>query len=155
MKKFLDNTFEEFNDHWDDYKPKVEAALLDFEDGVDELINLFHENVARKPNSRQFNRAVFDALIYFHSQRGVRKALRSKSSDVRKAYQDLFAPTSEFLGAVESDTAGAPNTLARLSIWAKSLSRIAGHTFSPPKIPTASPARPKVRSRARKSRLRR
>jgi hypothetical protein len=145
MKEFLDDTFQEFNDHWEDYKPKIEAAVLDFEHGVNDLLNLFHEKIARKPNSRQFNRAVFDALIYFHSQSRVRNALRSKSSDVKKAYEDLFSPNSGFLKAVESDTAGAPNTSARLRTWAKSLSRVAGQTFSAPNIPTASPAQPTVR----------
>jgi hypothetical protein len=148
MKEFLDDTFEEFNDRWGYYKPKIEAALVEFEKGVDELLSLFHEKVARKPSSRQFNRAVFDALIYFHSQPRVRNAIRSKSSDVKKAYQDLFSPNSGFLKAVESDTAGAPNTSARLRLWAKSLSRIAGQTFSSPNIPTASPAQPRVRSKA-------
>jgi len=147
MKKFLDEAFEEFNTRWDFYKSKVEAAQLDFEKGVVELISVFDDNVARKPDSRQFNRAIFDALIFFHSQPRVRKALRSKKSSVRKAYQDLFSSESGFLKAVESDTAGAPNTSARLDIWAKSLSHIAGQTFSSPNIPTAPREPTKVRSK--------
>jgi len=130
MKKFLDDTFEEFNSRWDYYKSKIGTALSDFEKGVTELLSVFDENVARKPDSRQFNRAIFDALIFFHSQPRVRNALRPKRGKVRRAYQDLFSSESGFLKAVESDTAGAPNTSARLDIWAKNLSRIAGQTFS-------------------------
>lgn len=141
MKKFLDDTFEEFNTHWLEYKPKIEAAVADFEKGINELLEIFSEDVARKPGSRQFNRAVFDALIFFHSQERVRNALSSKSTDLKQAYQDLFSTDSGFLKAVESDTAGAPNTKARLSIWAETISRIAQHTFNPPDVPITSSER--------------
>jgi len=103
--------------------------------------------VARKPTSRQFNRAIFDALIFFHSQTRVRRALRLKRVRLKNAYQELFSPDSGFLKAVESDTAGAPNTSARLRIWAETLSRIARQNFIAPKIPHASIEKPKTRGR--------
>ena len=137
MKKYLDNTFEAFNARWSTYKPRVDAAQSQFEKGVEELLKVFGEGVARKPTSVHFNRAIFDALIYFYSQPTIRQALRSKRARVKRAYRELFAPESKFLKAVESDTAGAPNTSARLRIWGETLSRIAGQTFSVPKIPVA------------------
>jgi hypothetical protein len=137
MKAFLDDTFEEFNSKWGKFKPRVEAAVADFERGTEALIRVFDEEVARKPDSRQFNRAIFDALIYFHSQKEVRLALKGKRVKIKRAYQGLFGPGSEFLEAVESDTAGAPNTAARLSVWAKALSRTAGKPIRAPKIPTS------------------
>jgi hypothetical protein len=142
MKKFLDNTFDTFNKEWSHYTAKVEAAKGDFEKGVTELIKVFGDNVARKPTSPQFNRAIFDAMIFFYSQSSVRSALRSKRPQVLKAYEKLFVTGSPFLKAVESDTAGAPNTLARLRIWGSELSRIAGQTFNVPKIPIAAAKKP-------------
>lgn len=124
MKQFLDDTFEKFNAGWEQHKPKVEAAQKEFEKGVEELIKVFGDDVARKPESPQFNRAIFDALIFYHSQARVRQALRLKRASLRKAYKQLFAPGSDFLKAVESDTAGAPNTGARLRIWGRAVSRI-------------------------------
>ncbi len=149
MKAFLDNTFEAFNANWDSYKPQIETAKSDFESGVEELLRVFGDQLARKPTSAQFNRAIFDALIFFHSQPRVRNALHSKneSARVKKAYEELFSPDSGFVKAVESDTAGAPNTSARLRIWGEALSRIAGKTFNSPKIPVASPDRPKRRAK--------
>ena len=144
MKRFLDNTFGEFNSNWTQHEPRVALALADFEKGVTELLAVFEGNVARKPTSNQFNRAIFDSLIYFHSQARVRTALRSKRARAKKAYQDLFTANSGFLKAVESDTAGAPNTSARLRIWAESLSRVAGQTFGAPSIPLASPPKQQV-----------
>src|SRR6185503_4698091 len=145
MKLFLDDTFDKFNGNWNHYKPLVVAAQKDFESGVDELIKVFQEAVARKPTSPQFNRAIFDALIFFHSQQTVRNAVKTKGANLRKAYQQLFDTDSGFLKAVESDTAGSPNTAARLNIWGKALSKIADRSFSVPKIPLAAPKRPKSR----------
>jgi hypothetical protein len=136
MKVFLDSAFDAFNQKWGEYEAKVNVAKDDFEKGVTELIKVFGDKVARKPTSPQFNRAIFDALIYFYSQSTVRSALSSKRSQVKKAYDKLFAGGSKFLTAIESDTAGAPNTSARLSIWAAELSHIAGQTFKAPAIPT-------------------
>jgi hypothetical protein len=155
MKLFLDATFEEFNSRWTYYKPLVEAARANFETGVDELIRIFGEDVARKPTSPQFNRAIFDALIFFHSQPSIQTALRSKATAVRRAYEALFTRNSGFLKAVESDTAGAPNTLARLRIWARALSSIAGHSVNVPKIPLASSKRkPRARTAAKTAKKR-
>jgi hypothetical protein len=129
MKQFLDDAFDRFNTEWLQYKGEIEAATSDFESGVEDLLKVFGDDVARKPGSPQFNRAVFDALIFYHSQARVRRALRSKGARVRREYEKLFVPGSVFLQAVESDTAGAPNTAARLRIWGKVVSRIAGETF--------------------------
>lgn len=131
MKAFLDRTFDVFNSRWSHYKPRIEEARSDFERGVDELLQILGDTVARNPGSRQFNRAIFEALIFFHSQERVRRALRSKRTRVKKAYDQLFASDSSFLKAVESDTAGAPNASTRLRVWAERLSRITGKSRTP------------------------
>ncbi len=137
MAAFLDTSFEKFNADWETHQPKVDEAVLEFESGVAELIRVFNGALARKPESVQFNRAVFDALIYFHSQPTVREALVGKDDEVRAAYLGLFVEGSSFLQAIESDTAGAPNTLARLTVWGAALSEVAGVEFAPPAIPVS------------------
>lgn len=137
MKRFLDEAFRTFNTEWSRYEREVGEATTQFEDGVSELLRVFGDDVARKPTSPQFNRAVFDALIYYHSQKKIANALKKKDSRVRSAYDDVFSSSKDFLKAVESDTAGAPNTFARLRIWAEALSPIAGWRIRPPHIPVA------------------
>jgi hypothetical protein len=143
MKAFLDETFKTFNDGWKKVRSEVEAATDDFEEGVAALLEVFDGDLAKKPNSVQFNRAVFDALIYFHSQERVRTALRSKKRELKRVYATLFSEDSDFLKAVESDTAGAPNTSNRLRLWGESISAIAGKTFAIPKIPLPTGDGPK------------
>lgn len=138
MKRFLDVAFDDFNKRWSFYRGKLQTAQSEFEAGVEELLAAFGDDVARKPTSRQFNRAIFDALIYFHSNAELLRELRSKRARVKRAYDALFQPGSKFAAAIESDTAGAPNTAARLTEWASSLSAILGRKIHPPAIPVAA-----------------
>ena len=150
MKRFLDDSFDEFNRKWSANKSKVASAVDAFEAGVEELVQVFGDDVARKPTSRQFNRAIFDALIYFYSDPALLKELRTKRSRVKAAYAGLFATGSPFLGAIESDTAGAPNTSMRFTQWAAALTKVVGHAVVPPSIPHP-PAKKLVQTRARKA----
>lgn len=145
MKNFLDSAFEKFNENWQEYESKVSWAVAEFEEGIADLLKIFGGEVARKPTSPQFNRAIFDALIYFQSNAKVRKALKGKASQVTKRYHALFSPESAFAKAIESDTAGAPNTSARLSIWAEEISKLTGETFHAPKIPLPNEEKPASR----------
>jgi hypothetical protein len=151
MKPFIDDTFRNFNDRWTPHLLKnIELAKDDFEAGVSELLEVFGDEIARKPSSAQFNRAIFDALIFFHSQQEVRAALRDKRKKVKQAFSELFSPQSEFQKAIESDTAGSPNTKSRLDIWGRTLSKIAHRSFPSPQIHVAAKTtRKKPRSSGR------
>ncbi|MCA9607411.1 MAG: DUF262 domain-containing protein [Myxococcales bacterium] len=137
MKRFLDDTFNTLNFGWKRWQPDVEDAVESFEIAVTSLNEIFQEEVARKPGSRQFNRAIFDALIYFHVDPDVRKAAELHPDKMRAAYRSLFNSDSEFRQAIESDTAGAPNTVTRMEVWAAALSEIAGKKVSAPAIGTS------------------
>lgn len=155
MKEFLDYAFGNFNAKWTFYRPDVERATRDFEMGVAALIEVFGDGLARKPGSRQFNRAIFDVLIYYHSEERVRVALEGKEEKIKQSYRRLFESDTGFLQAVESDTAGAPNTSARLSLWASSLGKIAGKKLSSPSIPLPSASAKKKGSASRQMRKKR
>jgi len=154
MKKFLDNTFESFNVQWAAIETKVEAAIEDFEAGVTGLVDIFGDEIARKPDSRQFNRAIFDVLIYFHSQDRIRRAVQNRRAAIRKAYDSLFASDTGFLEAVESDTAGAPNTAKRLQLWASALSKVARMPIRPPFIPMSDNRSTKTRKTTKRRKAR-
>ena len=151
MKRFLDYAFDKFNSDWPQYCPRVESAVNEFEQGVASLIDVFGDEVARKPGSAQFNRAIFDALIYFHSRPEVRSGLRGRNEGLKAAYKKLFIGKTGFLQAVESDTAGAPNTATRLTSWAEKLSKLIGKGLTVPNIPVAeaSPHSSSARRRTR------
>ena len=91
MKQFLDNTFEHMNLRWNEEQTSVSAAKNEFDLGIEELLQIFGPEIARKPGSPQFNRAIFDALIFYHSQPEIRNALYRKTEGRQQ---------SVFLGSV-------------------------------------------------------
>jgi hypothetical protein len=138
MKDFLDSSFEKLNQKWEDNEIALKDAVSNFELGVSELNRVFGSSLARKPGSPQFNRAIFDVLIYYHSKPEIRKSLENKDEELTGGFSGLFGEGSDFSSAIESDTAGTPNTITRFRIWSETLSSILGFSVSSPEIPQRS-----------------
>lgn len=137
MKDFLDQTCERLNDDWAIRQPEIEAAISRFNAAAELLIQVFGvENVARKAGSSSFNRAIFDALIFYAADDSIRAAITENPDAVRATFYDVIQDQA-FLDASESDTAGVPNTLARLSLWGQGLKDSLGIDFA---IPAFRPA---------------
>lgn len=137
MKAFLDMTCSDLNAEWEARRPELENSIKSFNLAIDALIEIFgSDEVARKEGSRSFNRAVFDALIFYAANDAIREAMSKNSIEVRAAYQEVIHDR-QFLDASESDTAGVPNTLARLRIWGERLNHALKLGF---KLPELRPA---------------
>ncbi len=121
MKEFLDVTCQKLNDGWPAGEVGIREDLTDFDLGVEALIAIFtKELLARKPNSRPFNRAIFDVLIFYASDQKIRDAMVATPEAVKEAYA-VCLRNDAFMDAVESDTAGIPHTQDRLAIWGSAL----------------------------------
>lgn len=137
MKDFLDETCESLNNDWGTKEAALQAAVTTFEAAVTTLMNAFgDERIARKEGSKSFNRAIFDALVFYAADDQIREAMQNSPDAVQRAYAEAIE-NEDFLVAVESDTAGVPNTLARLRIWGELLRGALQLNFN---IPTARPA---------------
>ncbi|WP_075219565.1 DUF262 domain-containing protein [Acuticoccus yangtzensis] len=121
MKAFLDQTCQIENDQWQVRENTIDEASKQFERLIRELQSIFGENLARKPRSRSFNRAIFDTLSFYAAQGPILDAMARNRQAVHSAYEHLFDDV-KFLEAIESDTAGIPNTASRLRIWGEALS---------------------------------
>lgn len=140
MKDFLDTTCDNLNSGWQNYEPKVENAIAAFNDACDALIQIFGaEKIARKVNSRLFNRSIFDALVFYAANDTIRANMLQKSVAVRAAYEDIAADPN-FLNASESDTAGIPNTVARYAMWGERLRQALNLDFAVPVSREIDPA---------------
>ncbi|WP_406700857.1 DUF262 domain-containing protein [Singulisphaera sp. Ch08] len=123
MKNFIDSAFDRFNKNWKEMQGPVQDALEDFEAAITVLIEIFGNDVARKPDSRPFNRAIFDYLVFYAQRAEVREKIANNPAGVLKAYTELFLDT-DFRAAVERDTASVPNTALRLSRWGQKLNTL-------------------------------
>lgn len=139
MKDFLDRTCDSLNNDWQSYAPQVEQAIHAFNAAADALLQIFGpEGIARKANSRLFNRAIFDALVFYASNATIRQLMLQDMEAVRTAYTAVAADPA-FLDASESDTAGVPNTLTRFAMWGERLRVALNLQFN---LPTPRPANP-------------
>ncbi|MBY5441804.1 DUF262 domain-containing protein [Rhizobium leguminosarum] len=117
MKEFLDQTCFTLNGDWPIVEQAVANDLLQFDAGVDALVEIFGpERLARKPGSSSFNRAIFDALIFYAADPVIRVAMIASPDAVRDLYSQKLDDL-EFSESVESDTAGIPHTYDRIFLW--------------------------------------
>lgn len=123
MKRFLDETCAHENGLWERNEVTIREYAHQFEEAISALLDLFGNRVARKSNSTSFNRAIFDALAFYAAQPNIRTLMNQNPDAVRLAYTEVIA-REDFKDAVERDTAGLSNTVARIRIWGEALQRI-------------------------------
>jgi hypothetical protein len=133
FKSFLDTAFEDLNKTWPAKENAIVAAADAFDAAIVSLVQVFPDGVARKPGSKQLNRAILDALLFFAVDPRIREATNLHVDEVRKAYARLFDDRA-FAAAVERDTAGVDNTALRLDAWGSALCEATGLVFAVPKI---------------------
>lgn len=120
LKRFLDEVCVQENAAWPEEEAAIRNSAAEFDVAIAELINVFGESLARKPGSKSFNRAIFDVLVFYAADPEIRAKMAQHRDSVMEAYNSTIQQ-QEFLDAVESDTAGIPNTVSRFMIWGKAL----------------------------------
>lgn len=134
MKEFLDEVTEDLNDRWSEMEDPIRGAVDQFASAASAIVRIFgQDRAARKPGSKSFNRAIFDALIFYAVDERIRVQMLAHPDEVRNAYGRVTA-SEAFMQAVESDTAGTPNTLARLHGWGDALDESLRLGFGKPEL---------------------
>jgi hypothetical protein len=134
MKEFLDTLTNTLNDNWVDMQDDIKAVVKEFALACRAIIEIFGaEGAARKEDSRSFNRAIFDALAFYAFDGKIREAMLANPQQVRDEYQTTLG-VEAFSQAVESDTAGTPNTQTRLEVWGEHLRKAIGLQFALPEL---------------------
>lgn len=125
MKDFLDDACQTLNAAWLQCSDEVSTLAEQFVLGVQALEEILGTRLARRRDSRLFNRSIFDALIYFAVRPEIRVKMLDRNEDVLRVYDELLNK-DEFQEAVESDTAGIPHTGDRLRLWGEALRSVIG-----------------------------
>lgn len=132
MKGFLDIATGELNENWPRMEGDIRYVVDKFAAACQAIMEIFGvDKAARKEGSRSFNRAIFDALVFYAIDDRIRAAMLGNQSSTRDAYSATLR-LEEFAQAVESDTAGTPNTHARLAMWGAHLRTAIGLSFALP-----------------------
>ncbi len=129
LKQFLDHTCMTLNDKWDELHDRVKECVANFEASTSFCFEVFTETfVARRWNGSafqgQFNRAIFDVLVYYFSDDRLRFAAASRRDEILQAYKDLCDSSPDFISAVTTTTKSIGATFRRFELWGRALQRL-------------------------------
>lgn len=129
-KNFLDETCKSFNKKWAEMEPKIKQNAEEMSLAINFCIEIFGAGVFRKWSKGKFdgrlNRAVFDIMTYYFSDRIVIKKFNTakRKSLVKDKFIDLCKNNRDFLKSISSNTNNLLETSTRFSLWGKSLNSL-------------------------------
>lgn len=139
LKEFLDATCKNLNKVWKQRKDELREQAEELEKAIDAVYRIFGSTSAFRKwdgNSfeRRFNRALFDVMVYYFSQRQIRKAAIEERKSVKQAFKDLCSNDERFRRSIESSTKNLESNSIRFSHWGSTLSKVLPIKFRIPKL---------------------
>jgi len=129
LKDFLDSTCKILNREWERRAGELREQAEQCERAIRDTFRIFGEDSAfRKWDGEKFeprfNRAVFEIMVYYFSQKSVRRGARSMKSKVTRAFKRLCERNSQFLKSLETTTKSLKATSTRFSLWGRALKHL-------------------------------
>lgn len=125
LSNFLDDSSQYFNDNWEKVKEEIKTTMAAFTVGCEFLISIFNDHACRKWNKdhyeKRFNRAIFDAFIYYFSDNKIISLLKGKENEIENAYKELCCSSDDFLESVGVSTKKVVSVFNRIYIIGKML----------------------------------
>jgi hypothetical protein len=126
LKKFLDETVNHLNTHWEEDEESIREVGRECDAAIEMTFKIFGADAFFRWSSEgryegRFNRAVFDIMTYYFSDRGVREATAGRESTVKNAFQNLCERNARFVESIQTTTKTALATHRRLSLWGAEL----------------------------------
>lgn len=144
LKKAFDDTVKKLNKEWDNLKDDILKNAKELDLAIEFIINTFGEKEAfskwvHGKFQGNFNRAIFDIMVYYFSNPAILNTSRGKESRLVEAFKHLCENDTEFVSSIESTTKSITNTAKRLQTWGEVLAEILEMKISTPFFdPTSS-----------------
>lgn len=137
LKIFLDNTLNSLNIQMRNGVQQIDHYAKDFEESVSFTINIFNQkNFMRKWNGTTYestlNRAVYDIMTYYFSDRNVREASTNYMHQIENAFKEACDNDQSFLESLSATTKSINANKKRFDTWAKILTDITGYPVASP-----------------------
>jgi len=109
LKKFLDDSMQEINNDWDEFKPKVEAVYSDFNKAITLLSTIIEtEKIGRKFTKGRwegkFNKVLFEVEVYYFMELIKYKISSKEKKEFIQGFQELCESDTEFRRSIELST---------------------------------------------------
>lgn len=139
LKLFLDAVCDRLNRDWTTFADRIQSQAAEFDAGVNAAVDVFGtDDVARRPHEegvrRPFNRAIFDAQIFYFRVPEIRAAALKHRAQVQAAFDHLWNNDDGFVSSVQSSTKTIQATHTRLSRWGIALAEACKLEFQVPKL---------------------
>jgi hypothetical protein len=129
LKAFLDDACDKLNERWDADERELRADAQAAERAIEATYGIFDNNAFRRWNGeayeRRFNRAVFDAMVFYLDDEEVAERAVAHSDRVRSAFERLCVRDEEFDLSLQTTTKTISAVTHRLRAWGRALARVA------------------------------
>ncbi len=130
LKKAFDNTVKILNKKWGDDKQKIKKDAENLNNAIEFTIELFggqkqaFSKWVGDSFQNNFNRAIFDIMVYFFSEEKLLEEAKSKQQAILDSFKHLCVTDEAFLSSFEHTTKSMDNTFKRLTTWGLALAEI-------------------------------
>lgn len=126
LKRFLDFTVKRLNDNWDKVYLEIKRIARQFECVHEAAVDVFGiDQVYRKWNGdtyeNRLNRAVFDAITFYHRTDQEIERLKSNGPRISDAFKAICEQNYEFRNSIETTTKSIEAVADRLAMWGGTL----------------------------------
>jgi Protein of unknown function DUF262 len=127
LKWFLDHVCDKLNSRWNIEGDDLRQDLQECDMAIETTFEIFGENAFRRWNGetyeRRFNRAVFDAMVFYLRVHDVAARARERAEHVQRAFEQLSERDDDFDVSVRTTTKSLFAVTHRLGAWGRALSR--------------------------------
>lgn len=130
LKKAFDNTVMHLNETWESNSSRIKNDAQRLENAIAFTIEMYGGR--KKAFSKwvdggfqnNFNRAIYDIMVYYFSIPEILEEARSKGDDILEKFKILCENDDDFRTSFEHTTKSIDNTFKRLTTWGEALSEI-------------------------------
>src|SRR3977135_3857988 len=102
------------NDAWDDNAKAIESEANECDEAINATFSIFGEEAFRRYSidgvEGRFNRAIFDAMVFYFRHQDIRTAAISNSAAVVESFHNLCTDDQSFVEAITRTTKSIPAT---------------------------------------------
>jgi hypothetical protein len=149
LKKFLDDACAKLNETWANAQGNIRQQLKEMDAAFAITFEIFGEENAFKKwdgtsYESRFNRAVFDIMMFYFSNRMIRLRLSNPTTRLRSKlglhkaieaeFRHLCESSQDFRASLETTTKSIEATTIRLQFWGAALSKLIKAKFPIPRL---------------------
>lgn len=130
LKRSFDKTVNTLNEEWDLRKDEIEDEANQLNEAIKFTIELFGDKKVAfskwtgEKFQGNFNRAIFDIMVYYFSVPELRVEAKLKSQEIITRFKNLSIDDIEFQSSFEHTTKSMFNTFKRITTWGENLAEI-------------------------------